>query len=229
MTEGKLRAEVIATALKMNELGINQGTSGNVSARTHNRMLITPTSVVYGELRPDDLPRLEFPTPDFPGGVIAGEPDWHGPLAPSSEWRLHQAIYQAFPRAQAVIHTHATFSTVLAIARREIPACHYMLGIFGGAPIRCAAYATFGTQEFADRAVEAMTGRSACLLANHGMVVWGESLKHALWRAVELETVANQYYHSLLIGGPVLLSDDEMADTAAKLDGYGHRPGMADE
>ena len=213
MDEAPLRAELIATAQKMNALGINQGTSGNVSARMGEIMLITPTSTAYDALTPGSLP----------GTRLDGPPEWQGPLAPSSEWRLHHAIYQAFPKARAVIHTHAVFATVLAMTRREIPACHYMAGIFGGAPIRCADYATFGTEEFAQTAITALEGRSACLLANHGMVVWGESLAHALWRAGELETLARQYYHTLLIGGPVLLSEAEMEATAQRLHGYGMR------
>ncbi len=217
MSEQELRAAIIDTARRMNALGINQGTSGNVSARFDDRVLITPTSVAYDALEPGDLP----------WSAITG-PEWHGPRAPSSEWRLHYEIFRAFPEARAVIHTHAIFATVLSMARREIPPCHYMAGIFGGAPIRCARYATFGTQEFADTAIEALQDRNACLLANHGMVVWGESLPHALWRAVELETLAKQYYHTLLIGGPVLLSDSEMAETARKLHGYGVRPQTED-
>jgi L-fuculose-phosphate aldolase len=208
-----MRNELIETARKMNALGINQGSSGNVSLRIDDIMLITPTSVAYDELRPELLAEAK----------LDGEPEWKGPLAPSSEWRLHHGIFRAFPAARAVIHTHAVFATVLSMVRREIPACHYMAGIFGGAPIRCASYATFGTQLFADLAVESLADRSACLLANHGMVVWGESLKHALWRAVELETLAKQYYHALLIGGPVLLNEAEMAETAARLHGYGVR------
>lgn len=207
----QLRRELIDTARRMNALGINQGTSGNVSLRVGERMLITPTSVAYDELQPAQLAVT----------ALAGEPDWWGPLPPSTEWRLHHAIYRAFPEARAVVHTHAIFATVLSMARREIPACHYMAGIFGGAPIRCAAYATFGTQEFADGAVDALFDRSACLLANHGMVVWGGSLAQALWRAVELETLAKQYYHSLLIGGPVLLTDAEIHATTVRLHGYG--------
>jgi len=211
MEDLALRIELIGEARRMNALGINQGTSGNVSARAGQRMLITPTSVAYDDLEPALLA----------SAMLEADPSWDGPLPPSSEWRLHFEIYCAFPAAQAVVHTHAIFATVLAMARREIPACHYMAGIFGGAPIRCADYATFGTQEFADLAVKAMSDRSACLLASHGMVVWGESLAHALWRAVELETLAKQYYHSLLIGGPALLSGAEMAETAARLHGYG--------
>jgi len=211
------RVALIETARRMNALGINQGSSGNVSLRVGDEMLITPTSVAYDALEPAQL----AVTP------LSSEPDWRGPLSPSSEWRLHHGIFRAFPEARAVVHTHAIFATVLSMARREIPACHYMAGIFGGAPIRCADYCTFGTQEFADGAVAALAGRSACLLANHGMVVWGQSLPHALWRAVELETLAKQYYHSLLIGGPVLLSAAEMAETAARLHGYGINPAAA--
>ena len=214
MDHAQLRKELIDTARGMNSLGINQGTSGNVSARSGNEILITPTSIAYEALEPAHL-------------AIAGltaTPQWRGPLPPSSEWRLHHAIFQNFPQANAIIHTHASFATTLSMARREIPACHYMIGIFGGAPIRCALYATFGTQQFADLAVTALAGRNACLLANHGMVVWGASLAQALWRAVELETLAKQYYHSLLLGGPVLLSDAELAETTERLHGYGVQP-----
>lgn len=208
-----VRAELVETARKMNALGINQGTSGNVSARIGERMVITPTSVAYDVLTPELLAETGLSAP----------PAWQGPLPPSSEWRLHHGILRAIPQAQAVLHTHATFATVLSMARREIPACHYMAGIFGGAPIRCAEYATFGTQEFADTALVALEGRSACLLANHGMVVWGRSLQNALWLAVELETLARQYYHALLIGGPVLLTEAQMRETAERLHGYGVR------
>ncbi len=119
------------------------------------------------------------------------------------------------------MHSHATFSTVLAIARKEIPACHYMIAAFGGNSVRCAPYALYGTQELSGHALAALAGRSACLLANHGMIACGETLEKAMWRAVELETIARQYYHSLLVGGPVLLSDCEIAEALAGFASYG--------
>jgi L-fuculose-phosphate aldolase len=121
-----------------------------------------------------------------------------------------------------VVHTHAPFCTTLAIARRDIPACHYMIAAFGGDSVRCAPYATFGTAELARLALAALEGRSACLLANHGMIVAGATLAKAMWLAVELETLAKQYYHSLLIGGPQLLSAASIAEAARGFAGYGH-------
>ncbi|MEJ1975329.1 MAG: class II aldolase/adducin family protein [Acetobacteraceae bacterium] len=146
---------------------------------------------------------------------------WTGPLKPSTEWRFHRDILRGRPEAGAVVHTHATFCTTLAIARREIPACHYMIAAFGGSTIRCAPYAPFGTAALADLALQALEGRSACLLANHGMIVVGATLAKALWLAVELEALAKQYYHSLLIGGPHILSDAEIAEALASFGNYG--------
>ncbi len=120
-----------------------------------------------------------------------------------------------------MVHTHAPFCTTLAMARREIPACHYMIAAFGGSPIRCAPYALYGTAALAALALQALEGRSACLLANHGMIVVGTTLAKAMWLAVELEALARQYYQSLLIGGPHLLTDAEMTDALATFSGYG--------
>ncbi|HEY5300844.1 MAG TPA: class II aldolase/adducin family protein, partial [Acetobacteraceae bacterium] len=136
-------------------------------------------------------------------------------------WRFHRDILRARPEIGAVVHSHPTFCTTLAIARRNIPACHYMVAAFGGPDVRCADYATFGTQELSDHALRALEGRNACLLANHGMIACGPTLARAMWLAVELEAIARQYYHSLLIGGPHLLSDAQIAETARKLSTYG--------
>ncbi len=197
----------------MNALGINQGTSGNISVRHGRSMLISPSAVPYDEMSADQIVAL----------TMDGDGAWSGPAAPSTEWRMHLEILLRRPEAGAVVHGHPPFATALAIARREIPACHYMIAAFGGPTIRCAPYATFGTSELARHALTALAGRNACLLANHGVIVCGPTLARAMWLAAELETLARQYYHSLLIGGPVILSDAAVAATAEKLGSYGLR------
>ncbi len=212
MAEKNLRHAIVTACRQMNALGINQGTSGNISVRHGTDMLISPSAVAYDTMRPEDIAVMP----------IAGEYGaWSGPLQPSSEWRFHLDIMKARPEVHAVVHSHPTFCTTIAITRREIPACHYMIAAFGGTNVRCAPYATFGTKALSEHALQALEGRFACLLANHGMIALGESLTKAMWRAVELETIARQYYHSLLIGGPVLLSDEEIAETARKFENYG--------
>jgi L-fuculose-phosphate aldolase len=214
MSEFEARRSVVAACRAMNALGINQGTSGNVSLRYGADMLISPSAIPYDEMRAEDVAAMP----------IAGEYGaWRGPLKPSTEWRFHLGIMRGRPEVGAVVHGHPPFCTALAVARRGIPACHYMIAAFGGTDVRCAPYATFGTEELAAHALRALEGRNACLLANHGMIVCGPTLKRAMWLAVELETIARQYYHSLLIGGPVLLSEADIAATAAKLQNYGAR------
>jgi L-fuculose-phosphate aldolase len=150
---------------------------------------------------------------------------WDGPLKPSTEWRFHLDILRARPEVGAIVHTHSTYATVLAIARKSIPSCHYMIAAFGGMDVRCSGYATYGTAELSKQALAALDGRAACLLANHGMIATGATLDKAMWLAVELETIARQYYMSLLIGGPVLLTEAEIADTARGFGSYGLQDG----
>jgi L-fuculose-phosphate aldolase len=209
-----LRAEIIKQCRWMNATGLNQGTSGNISARSGECLLITPSAVPYDDMTPDMIASVDLTNPDKP-------PKWDGPHPPSTEWRFHYDIARARPDAGAIVHTHAPFATTLAIARMDIPACHYMIAAFGGAPIRCAGYARYGTQELSDLAVEALQDRQACLLANHGMIAIGPDLARAMWYAVELETLARQYWQSLQIGGPVLLSDQEIDETKAAMANYG--------
>ena len=212
MDEQALRRELVASAQRMNAIGINQGTSGNISARCGDRMLITPSATAYDDMRPEDVASMPL---DGERGA------WTGPLKPSTEWRFHLDILRGRPDAGAVVHTHATYCTTLAILRRGIPAVHYMMAAFGGTDVRCAPYATFGTAELAAHALQALEGRNACLLANHGMIVVGASLAKAMWLAVELETIARQYYLSLQIGEPIVLTDDDIADTARSFSTYG--------
>ena len=212
MNEKQLRKKIIALCLQMNATGLNQGTSGNISARYKDYMLITPSGIPYEELKPEDIARMKVDSDDFV---------WSGPSKPSSEWHFHRAILQAKPDIHAVVHTHSTFATVLSIARDDIPACHYMIAAFGGNSVRCARYETFGTPELSVSMLTAMENRSACLLANHGMVAGGKNLDNAMWAAVELETLSRQYYHAKLAGKMVILPDDEMAHVLEKFKSYG--------
>jgi len=209
VTEQELRVEIVTQARRMNALGINQGTSGNISARWGDGMLITPSATPYEDMRPEQVVAMD----------LSGT--WQGDFKPSTEWRFHLDILRARPDAQAVVHTHATFCTALSITRREIPACHYMIALFGGDNVRCAPYATYGTLELARNVTRALEGRFACLLANHGMIVMGPNLAKAMWLAVELETLARQYYYSALMGGSVLLNRDEVTEAARSFEGYG--------
>ena len=196
----------------MNALGINQGTSGNISVRADDVMLISPSATPYDQMRPEDV--AEMPLDGEYGS-------WPGKLKPSTEWRFHLDIIRNRPDAGAVVHAHPTHCTALAIARKPIPGCHHMMAAFGGTDVRCAPYATFGARELSEHALRALEGRNACLLGNHGMIVIGASLDKAMWLAVELETIARQYFLSLLIGGPIVLSDTDIAATTEKFTTYG--------
>ena len=213
MNELALRAAIIATAMQMNERRINCGKSGNVSARTETGFLITPTGLSYQSMRPEDIVAVTL------GGAATG------PRLPSSEWRFHRDIYVDRPDAGAIVHAHSSFATTLACLGRGIPAFHYMVVIAGGKDIRCAPYATFGTQELSDGALVALSGRRACLLANHGMIAVDASLEAALALAIEVEALAEQYWRALQIGTPNLLSDAEMNIVLEKFKSYGQRAG----
>ncbi|MCF3947132.1 class II aldolase/adducin family protein [Acidiphilium sp. AL] len=212
MTELSIRKALIHACQQMNALGINQGTSGNISVRHDGMMLISPSATPYHLIEPEMVAAMP----------IEGEyGTWTGPKKPSTEWRFHLDIMRARPEVNAIVHSHPTFATVLAIARKNIEACHYMIAAFGGTDIRCAPYATFGTKALSVHAVEALRDRMGCLLANHGMIALGENLDKAMWRAVELETIARQYYHVLVLGNPHILTRADIDATLAQFSGYG--------
>ncbi len=213
MDEATLRRDIVTQARAMNALGINQGTSGNISARCGDTMLITPSATPYDDMQPGQIAAMP----------LDGSGDWTGPLEPSTEWRFHRDILRARPDAGAVVHTHATYCTALAMLRREIPAVHYMIAAFGGPTVRCAPYARYGTAELAAHALRALEDRTACLLANHGMIVVGATLAKAMWLAVELETLAKQYCLALSLGTPAILSNTEIAETMQGFASYGRR------
>lgn len=205
----------MVAACKMLEAdGLNRGASGNLSVRMDDHMMISPTALAYDAIDPRMMVKM---------ALSDGDGAWEGPNAPSSEWRFHRDILTARPDVNAVVHTHAPWCTVLSVARKPIPAIHYMIAAFGGPDIRVADYARYGTAELSAHVVKAMEGRNGCLMANHGMVVAGADLTRALWLASELEALAHQYYHALAIGGGHLLSDEQIEETARGFEGYGVR------
>lgn len=201
------RRLLLDTARRMAALGLAPGTSGNVSIRVDDGMLITPSGVSY-----DEMTREELVEVDGHGRTRGG--------APSTEWRLHQGLYASRPEVAAIVHTHSRHATALSCLRRGIPAFHYMVAIAGGDDIRCAAYATFGTAELAASAAAALAGRRACLLANHGAVALGGDLASALRLAVEVENLAAQYTAALALGEPIILDAAEMARVRERFRGY---------
>lgn len=209
--DAMLREDIIATALRMIAAGLNRGTSGNVSARIAGGFLVTPSGLACEATRPEDIV------------AVAQDGTARGSRLPSSEWRFHRDIYAARPEVAAIVHAHSPFATTLACLGRSIPAFHYMIAVAGGNDIRCAPYATFGTQELSDHALRALEGRKACLLANHGMIAASSSLAQALALAVEVEALAEQYWRALQIGEPNLLADAEMAHVLEKFRTYGQR------
>jgi L-fuculose-phosphate aldolase len=211
MTEAEIRKAIVETARAMNATGLNQGMSGNISVRHGETMLITPTATPYDRMTAGDIAAMP---------IVGDAGDAVGPLRPSSEWRFHRDLLRARPDIGATVHAHASYCTALSIARRGIPSCHYMVATFGGDDVRCAPYATFGTASLSEAVLEAMQGRDACLMANHGMLACGRDLAQAMWRAVELEAVARQYHLALAAGGAVLLSRAEMDAARAMFADY---------
>ena len=211
-SEQALRRDVVAAMRQLVEAGLTSGTSGNVSRRSGSGMLITPTGVAPAQLQATDIVFLEL------DGSRAGDQ-----LVPSSEWRMHADIYAAQADVGAVVHCHSTYATILACARRAIPAMHYMVAAAGGDCIPLADYATFGTGALSTAALVALTDTRACLLANHGQIATGEDLGQALSLAALVEEQAHWYWGALAIGDPVILSETEMRAVTEAFRGYGQQ------
>ena len=212
-----LRQQLVTVARRMNGTGLNQGTSGNLSVRIEEGILVTPSSLPYEQMEVGDLVALD----------LSGQPLKEKQRRPSSEWRLHADVLSCRPEAMAVLHCHPIHATALACHDRGIPAFHYMVAIAGGDEIRCAPYATFGTKELSDNVVNALAQRNACLLARHGMVTLGKDLESALRVAVEVETLARMYLQALQLGEPPLLSMQQMQAVHAQFRGLHY--GQADQ
>jgi L-fuculose-phosphate aldolase len=201
VTEQQLRRDIIRTALAMNSLGINRGTSGNVSARWKAGFLITPSGHRYEDTGPADIVFVN----------ATGKP----------RGKRHHDIYRNRSDVHAIVHTHSSFATTLACLHKDVPAFHYMIAVAGGNSIRCAPYATFGTQKLSNNALKALADRKACLLANHGMIATGAGLDKALSLAIEVEALCEQYWRALQIGKPKILSAQEMSTVIRKFRSYG--------
>ncbi len=214
MGDKELRQALVEKCLQLERLSINQGMAGNLSARSGQSMLITPTGVAYDKMTGEMIARMPIET-DYGA--------WSGPLAPSSEWRMHLDIMRARPDVGAIIHTHAIYATSLSLLHRPIPAVHYMIAAFGGPTIRCTKYAPFGTKELSDLAIEGLADRHGLLLGQHGMLATGGDLDEAMWRAVELETLAKIYVLALAIGHPYVLPDAEVMRTVERFKFYGYQ------
>jgi len=212
MDEGALRQRMAQVMQAMDERGLNRGTSGNVSARCGEAMLVTPSGVPASRLTADQMVLIQ---PD--GSTPAGA------LKPSSEWRMHQGLLDRRPDIGAVVHCHSRHATILACANRPIPAVHYMVAVSGGVSVPVAPYATFGSEDLAQAVVETLDGRYAALMANHGQIVVAPNLDFALAIAEEIEEQAAVYWGTLAIGGPTLLADEEMNLILQRFKSYGQR------
>ena len=214
MNENQLRQDLIEAARRMNALGLNRGTSGNLSVRSNDGLLVTPSGRDYDSMEPKHIIAMEW------------SGDWtalDSSLKPTSEWRFHRDILAGRPDISAIIHAHPPFATALACLRKDIPAFHYMVAIGGGKIIKCSAYETFGSEALSKAALNALGKRRACLLANHGMIACGATIAEALALGVEVEGLAEQYTHAMQTGEPAILSDDEMERVLEKFRaGYGY-------
>ncbi len=205
--------ELIKTCIEMESRGINQGTSGNLSIRYKSSFLITPSSISYNDMTPEDIVEM----------------DWEGRFTgkqPSSEWRFHRDILKSRNDINVVLHCHSINATSLSCHNRNIPAFHYIVGLAGGNNIRCAKYATFGTQELSDNALIAIKDRLACLLGHHGMICLGKTLKQALMLGCEVEAMSKMYIKALSIGNTDILSEEEMVKVVKQMErmSYGKGP-----
>jgi L-fuculose-phosphate aldolase len=212
LDEADLRRRAVAVMQAMEARGLNRGTSGNVSVRFGDGMLVTPSGIPASGLAPA---QMVF--------VAADGSTAEGALKPSSEWRMHQRLLEMRPDAQAVVHCHSRHATILACAGKPIPSLHYMVAVAGGASVPVAPYATFGSVALADAVVGTLDGRFAALMANHGQVVVGRSLEAALAIAEEVEEQAAVYWGTLAIGGPNLLSEAQIGAAIEQFKRYGQK------
>lgn len=203
------RDDLVAAYRQLAADGLLQLSSGNLSVRAGKNILITPTGA-GSEVRAEELV------------LIDGQGEVTGGGVPSSEWPMHAAVYAARPAAKAIVHTHSDACTALSCLRKPLPAFHYMVAFFGADEIPCTPYAHFGSPELAQVAAAALADCKACLLANHGMIAFGDTMKAAAKSAALLEILARQYILALGAGGPVLLDPDAMAEARRRYGYYGH-------
>ena len=207
--EAALRDSAVVAVQRLDALGMNRGSTGNLSLRQGQGMLITPTGMGADELRAEDM-------------VWRG---WDGTLRgawePSSEWHFHQAIYLARPTVNAVVHTHSVHAAALACLRRPLPSFHYMVAVAGGHDVPCVPYRLFGTEELSAAVAAAFAERDACLMANHGLVAAGTTLARAMKVLQEIESLCEVYLKALAVGEPALLTRAQMDEVIDKFKAYG--------
>ena len=209
----KLKAEVIKYSKKLNITNLSALRSGNISVRIKEKGIdgfyITPSGMKYSSLKTKDIVFVSLK------GVYDKKKN-----KPSSEWRFHQDIYVSKKEAKAVVHAHSTCATAVSSHQKNIPAFHYMVAVAGGEDLKCTKYATFGTKKLSKNIIKALTNRSACLIANHGQVVFGDNLEKAFELAQEIENICHQYINALRIGIPKILSKKEMKVVLGKFKNY---------
>jgi len=205
------RQEAVAAVRRLDTLGLNRGSTGNLSVRcSEGGFWITPTGTPPEDITPDSFVRL-----DDTGAVLQG--DW----APSTEWPFHRAVYRARPELHAVVHMHSPHATALACLRRELPSFHYMVAVAGGDSVPCTPYHLFGTEALSRAVGAAFVDRNACLMANHGLVAAGATLAQAMKVALEVESLCGIYLQTLAVGEPTLLSKEQMAEVIERFKSYG--------
>ena len=212
MTDDQSKNELVEAYRNLVANGLNRGSSGNISVRYGSGMLITPSAIACEELDPSMIAYME---------LDAETEVWTGPKRPSTEWRFHKDILRTRPEMNAVVHTHAPYSTILSAARKPIPAVHYMMAAFGGPDIRVSGYARYGSAALSAHVREALEDRNGYLMANHGMVVGGADLTRTMWLAAELEELAHIYYHTELIDGAHILTIEKLEETLVGFADYG--------
>lgn len=209
-----LSEQLLISSQKLVALGLNKGTAGNVSVRSAQGFLITPSGLSVDEMTPASMVKMQF------DGSFEADDNFSS-KKPSSEWRFHRDILVSRPEVNAIVHTHSMFATTLACLHKDIPPFHYMIAVVGGNTIRCAPYALFGSQALSDNALTALIDRKACLLGNHGMIALGRDLDDALSVTAEVENLCEQYWRALQLGEPHILSDAEMREVFQQFKGYG--------
>ena len=209
----KLRAEVIKYSKKLNITNLSALRSGNISVRAKEKgvdgFYITPSGRKYSSLKTKDIVFVSLK------GIFDKKKG-----KPSSEWRFHQDIYVNKKEAKAIVHAHSTCATAVSTHQKDIPAFHYMVAVAGGEDIKCTKYATFGTKNLSRNIIRALKNRTACLIANHGQVAFGDNLGKAFELAQEIENICHQNINALRIGIPKILSKKEMNIVLDKFKNY---------
>jgi len=209
MTEQKIRKDIIKFSKLLNKTNLSPLRSGNISVRYKNGFLITPSGMRYETLKSKDIVFV-----DLKGKYNLKK------NRPSSEWHFHKDIYLNKKNANSVVHCHSKNALVLSCIRKKIPAFHYMVAVAGGVDIKCAKYATYGTSELSKNIIQVLNNRFACLIENHGQVVFSDGIDSAFELAQEVEHLSEQYLECLRIGKPKILTNIEMSRVLKKVKNY---------